>query len=67
MPAPGVGRVGWVVVLTPPPDSPTRECPVCRYDAMLPFPLRLLTATGVRVMGSLWACARCEAESTQDG
>lgn len=64
------GRVrvlGWWIVLPPDPDALARECPVCGFDALLPFPVCLLTAAGVRRLEQpYWSCARCEAESTQD-
>jgi hypothetical protein len=53
------------VVVSEPDPSAARECPDCGFDALLTFPLALLSPAGVSPFGSVEACARCHEEDSR--
>lgn len=50
--------ISRLVVGEPDNDAAT-ECPDCRFDAVLTFPIYLLSEAGVGTFGTYSACARC--------
>lgn len=52
----------WVEVGEPDPEEPARECRDCGFDAVLAFPVTILTAAGVTPspLGPCLVCVRCE-------
>jgi hypothetical protein len=51
------------VIVGEPDSDDVQECPDCGYDALLSFPLHLLSPNGVTPFGYRIACARCWEES----
>jgi len=53
------------VVVGDPETDTARECPDCGFDALLDFPLYVITAEGVGRFGTCRACARCYDERSR--
>lgn len=56
--------VGWLHVLEPDMEQAS-ECPCCRFDTLLTFPLVMLTDDGVSRAGEVRQCARCWREDCE--
>ena len=52
---------GFFVVLEPDVDS-AKECPACGFDALLAFPVKVLSRAGVGDFGTYERCVRCHKE-----
>ena len=55
--------IAWYLVLGDVDPDVAEECPECGFDALLSFPLSLITERGVTPWRPFMACVRCWQEA----